>query len=151
MSNVTKIIACNRKATHNFLVKFKLEAGIVLNGFEVKSVRSGKVQIDSSFIRIEKRLPVMYGSCIDIYRHNTNNNISYNPLRPRILLLHKQEIFRLDRIWRESGYTIIPLKLYFKKSLIKIEIGLCKGKRVKDYRQILHKRVAVKDMDDFEI
>ncbi len=128
-----KLIANNKKAYHDYFIEETYEAGIALHGTEVKSVRMGKCNIKESFLRIEHGEVIAYGMHISPYEKG--NIFNRDPLRPKKLLLHKYEINRLAGKIREKGYTLIPLKVYLKGSLIKVEIGLAKGKKLYDKRR----------------
>ena len=128
-----KLIANNKKAYHDFFILETYEAGIVLHGTEVKSLRMGKCSIKESFIRIENGEMFIYGMHISPYEKG--NIFNKDPLRVRKLLLHKSEINKLLGKTKEKGMAIVPLKVYFNKSLVKIEIGLAKGKKLYDKRQ----------------
>ena len=133
----------NSKALRNFTVTEKLEAGVVLTGTEIKSIRQGKAQINESFARVDRGEMFLYNAYIDEYSHGNINN--HNPTRPRKLLLHKKEIHRWQAAVEAGGYTIILLKLYFKKSLLKAEIGLCKGKKLFDKREDMKKKTQMRE------
>ena len=124
----TKLIANNKKAYHDYFIEDTWEAGISLAGTEVKSLRMGKCSIKESFIRTDGGEVTIYGMHISPYEKG--NIFNKDPLRPRRLLLHKSEINRLTGRIAQQGYTIVPLKVYFKGSLVKVEIGLAKGKKL---------------------
>ena len=136
----TKLIANNKKAYHDYFIDEQLEAGIELVGTEVKSLRMGKCSIKESFIRIDRGEVVIYGMHISPYEKG--NIFNKDPLRARKLLLHRREISRLAGRIKEKGYTLVPLSVYFKNSMIKVEIGLAKGKKLYDKRH----DIAKKDM-----
>ena len=133
-----KIIANNKKAYHDYFIEETYEAGISLHGTEVKSVRMGKCSVKESFIRIENGEVIAYGLHISPYEKG--NIFNRDPLRPKKLLLHKSEIRKIAGKTAEKGYTLVPLKVYFKGSLIKVEIGLAKGKKLYDKRQDIAKK-----------
>ncbi len=135
-----KLIANNKKAFHDYFIEDKFEAGISLAGTEVKSLRMGKCSIKESFIRIEKGEVIVYGMHISPYEKG--NIFNKDPLRPRKLLLHKYEINKIDGKMTTKGYTIVPLQVYFKGSLVKVEIALARGKKLYDKRH----DIAKKDM-----
>lgn len=135
-----KLIANNKKAYHDYFIEDTYEAGISLHGTEVKSLRMGKCSIKESFVRIENGEVFIYGMHISPYEKG--NIFNKDPLRIRKLLLHKYEINKIIGKTKEKGYTLVPLKVYFKASLVKIEIGLAKGKKLHDKRQ----DIAKKDM-----
>ncbi len=132
------MIANNKKAYHDYFIEETYEAGIELHGTEVKSVRMGKCSIKESFIRIENGEVIAYGMHISPYEKG--NIFNRDPLRPKRLLLHKYEINRLAGKIKEKGYTLIPLRVYLKGSLIKVEIGLARGKKLYDKRREIAKK-----------
>jgi len=135
-----KMIANNKKAYHDYFILDTVEAGIALHGTEVKSIRMGKCSIKESFIRIENGEMFIYGMHISPYEKG--NIFNKDPLRVRKLLLHKAEINKMLGKQKEKGIAIVPLKVYFKGSLVKVEIGLAKGKKLYDKRE----DIAKKDM-----
>lgn len=130
----------NSKAFHKYFVGQKFEAGIVLQGTEVKSIRGGKAQITEAFVKIEKGNAVLYHAHIDEYEFGSDAN--HNPTRPRRLLLHRREIEKLRKATEVGGETIIPLRMYITHGLVKLEVALCKGKKLYDKREDLKKKVA---------
>ena len=135
-----KLIANNKKAYHDYFIEETYEAGIALHGTEVKSLRMGKYSIKESFVRIEKGEVFIYGMHVSPYEKG--NIFNRDPLRVKKLLLHKGEINKLVGKIAEKGFTLVPLKVYFKGSLVKVEIGLAKGKKLYDKRA----DIAKKDM-----
>ncbi|MGN1314163.1 MAG: SsrA-binding protein SmpB [Lachnospiraceae bacterium] len=133
-----KLVAGNKKAYHDYFVEEKLEAGLVLHGTEVKSLRMGKCSIKEAFIRIEKGEMFIYGMHISPYEKG--NLFNKDPLRVKKLLLHKTEINKLLGKIKEKGFTIVPLQVYFKEGKAKVEIGLCRGKKLYDKRQDIAKK-----------
>lgn len=133
-----KLVANNKKAYHDFFIEETYEAGIVLHGTEVKSLRMGKCSIKEAFIRIENGEVYVYGMHISPYEKG--NIFNKDPLRIKKLLLHKQQIRKLIGSSSEKGYTIVPLKVYFSNGRAKIEIGLAKGKKLYDKRQDIAKK-----------
>lgn len=133
-----KLIANNKKAYHDFFILDTYEAGIALHGTEVKSLRMGKCSIKESFIRIENGEVFIYGMHISPYEKG--NIFNKDPLRVKKLLLHKTEINKLLGKIQEKGMSIVPLKVYLKGSLVKVEIGLAKGKKLYDKRQDITKK-----------
>ena len=133
-----KLIANNKKAFHDYFIEEKYEAGISLAGTEVKSLRQGKCSIKESFIRIEKGEVFIYGMHISPYEKG--NIFNKDPLRVKKLLLHKYEINKMAGKIAEKGYTLVPLQVYFRGSLVKVEIGLAKGKKLYDKRQDIAKK-----------
>ena len=138
--NAVKLIANNKKAYHEYFIDEKYEAGISLAGTEVKSCRMGKCSIKEAFVRIEDGQVYLYGMHISPYEKG--NIMNKDPLRTRKLLVHRSEIRKLAAQVAQKGYTIVPLRVYFKGSLVKVEIGLAKGKKLYDKRT----DIAKKDM-----
>ena len=139
-SEAIRLIANNKKAYHDYFIDEKYEAGIALHGTEVKSLRMGKCSIKESFVRIEKGEVIVYGMHISPYEKG--NIFNKDPLRPKKLLMHRYEINKITGKIAEKGYTLVPLRVYFKDSLVKVEIGLARGKKLYDKRQ----DIAKKDM-----
>jgi SsrA-binding protein len=133
-----KIIANNKKAFYDYFIEDKYEAGIELAGTEVKSMRMGKCSIKESFVRIQKGEVFIYGMHISPYEKG--NIFNKDPLRPRKLLLHRYEIRKIEGQIAQKGYTLVPLNVYLKGSLMKVEIGLAKGKKQYDKRQEIAKK-----------
>ena len=133
-----KMIANNKKAYHDYFIEEKYEAGIALVGTEVKSLRMGKCSIKESFIRIEKGEVYVYNMHISPYEKG--NIFNKDPLRVRKLLLHKSEIRKVGGAISQKGYTLVPLQVYLKGSLVKVEIGLARGKKLYDKRQDIAKK-----------
>lgn len=134
----TRLIANNKKTFHDYFIDDTYEAGVELFGTEVKSLRSGKCSIKESFIRIERGEVYVYGMHISPYEKG--NIFNKDPLRVKKLLLHRYEIQKLEGKIAEKGYTLVPLKVYFKGSLVKVEIGLARGKKLYDKRQDIAKK-----------
>ena len=128
-----KLVANNKKAYHDYFIDEAYEAGVALHGTEVKSLRMGKCSIKESFIRIENGEMFVYGMHVSPYEKG--NIFNKDPLRVKKLLMHKHEISRLAGKIAEKGYTLVPLQVYFKGSLVKVEIGLARGKKLYDKRQ----------------
>ena len=133
-----RLIANNKKAYHDYFIEDTYEAGIALAGTEVKSLRMGKCSIKESFIQIEKGEVFIYGMHISPYEKG--NIFNKDPLRVRKLLLHKKEILKIFGKMKEQGITVVPLQVYFSGSLVKIEIGLAKGKKLYDKRETIAKK-----------
>lgn len=133
-----KLIAKNKKAYHDYFIEEKYEAGISLAGTEVKSLRMGRCSIKEAFIRIEHDEVFVYNMHISPYEKG--NIFNKDPLRVRKLLLHRQEIRKIQGHITQKGYTIVPLSVYFSGSLVKVEIGLAKGKKLYDKRQDIAKK-----------
>lgn len=133
LARESKLVANNKKAYHDYFIEEKYEAGIALAGTEVKSLRMGKCSIKEAFIRIENGEVWVYGMHVSPYEKG--NIFNKDPLRPRKLLLHKKEIWKLLGKMKEKGYTLVPLQVYFKEGKAKVEIGLAKGKKLYDKRE----------------
>ena len=133
-----KLVANNKKAYHDYFILETFEAGIALSGTEVKSIRMGKCSIKEAFVRVEKGEVFIYGMHIRPYEKG--NIFNKDPLRVRKLLLHRSEINKLLGKTKEQGITIMPLKVYLKGSLVKVEIGLARGKKLYDKRQDIAKK-----------
>lgn len=133
-----KLIANNKKARHDYFIEDTYEAGVVLHGTEVKSLRMGKCSIKEAFIRIENGEVVIYGMHVSPYEKG--NIFNKDPLRPKKLMLHKHEINRLEGKLAEKGLTLVPLQVYFKGSLVKVEIALARGKKLYDKRADIAKK-----------
>jgi SsrA-binding protein len=138
MSDLIKVIATNRKARHEFHIEDRYEAGLVLTGTEVKSLRAGKVNMQDAYCVPLNGDMTLINCHISPYKHGTYYN--HEPLRNRTLLLHKREIFKLAKAIDQKGYTVVPLKMYFKNGRAKIEIGIAKGKKLYDKRASLSER-----------
>lgn len=133
----TKLIAQNKKAYHDFFIEEVFQAGISLSGTEVKSLRAGKCSLKESFIRIENEEAFLYNMHISPYEQG--NIFNKDPLRVRRLLLHKSQIRKISHESQVEGYTIVPLKVYLDRSLVKVDIALAKGKKLYDKRDTLSK------------
>ncbi|HLF00912.1 MAG TPA: SsrA-binding protein SmpB [Anaerolineales bacterium] len=146
MSTEPKVLASNRKATHDYFVEDKLEAGIALRGSEMKSVRAGKVQLREAYVRIDSTAAWLINAHVSVYDPAARQN--HDPLRPRKLLLHRKEIAKLAEKIKLKGYTVIPLDIHLtSKGLAKVTIALAKGKRQYDKRQTIAKRDSERDME----
>ena len=133
-----RLIANNKKAYHDYFIEDTYEAGIELVGTEVKSLRMGRCSIKESFVQIDKGEVFVWGMHISPYEKG--NIFNKDPLRVRKLLLHSYEIRKIEKKKKEKGYTLVPLKVYFKGSLVKVEIGVAKGKKLYDKRQDIAKK-----------
>ena len=140
-----KIVAQNKKAFHDYFVLDRFEAGIELCGTEVKSIRQGKLNLKDSWCSIVDGELFVNGMHISPYDHG--NIFNRDPDRPKRLLLHKREIRKLHDLQKQEGYALIPLSVYFKNSRVKVELGLCKGKKTYDKREAVAKRDAKREMD----
>lgn len=137
--------AVNRQAYHNYFIHDTYEAGIALTGTEVKSIRAGKVNLRDSFAKVERGEVFLWNAHISPYEQG--NRFNHDPLRTRKLLLHKREILKIENILKTKGYTLVPLKMYFKKGHVKCEIGLATGKKLYDKRQDMAAKAAKRDLD----
>lgn len=145
-----RLIANNKKAFHDYFIEDTFETGISLAGTEVKSLRMGKCSIKEAFVRIEKGEVCIYGMHISPYEKG--NIFNKDPLRVRKLLLHRYEINKLEGKLKEKGLTLVPLKVYFKDSLVKVEIGLARGKKLYDKRQDIAKKDQRREAErDFKV
>lgn len=141
-----KLIANNKKAYHDYFIEETYEAGIVLTGTEIKSVRQGKVSIKESYAKIENSEMILYGMNISPYEQGNRYNVE--PLRPRKLLLHKQEIRKLIGYTTIKGLTLVPLKMYInEEGRAKVEIAVARGKKNYDKREDIARRDAKRDID----
>lgn len=140
-----KIVCQNRKAYHDYHIEETLEAGISLLGTEVKSLREGKANLKDSYVIIKERQAFLLNCHISPYSHG--NIMNHDPLRTRKLLLHRKEIDRLTGKVTAKGYTLVPLKIYFKGSFAKVEIGVAKGKRFFEKRDTIKEREARREIE----
>ncbi len=145
MSDQFKTIARNRKARHEYHIEETYEAGIALQGTEVKSIRAGRINLKDSFARIEGNEVFLYNMHISHYKQG--NRYNHDPERVRKLLLRKREIRNLIGKTQQQGYTLIPLSLYFKRQLIKVQLGLAKGKNLYDKRDDIKRKTAKREME----
>ena len=144
MSGV-KIVAKNQKAYHEYFVEDKFEAGIELTGTEVKSIRQGTMHLKEAWCQIQNG--ELFIKQMHISPYEQGNIFNKDPLRPRRLLMHKREIMTLLGKVKQDGYSLIPLSVYFKNARVKVEIGLCKGKKLYDKREAAAKKDAKREMD----
>ena len=140
-----KIAAANRKAYHDYFVEYKYEAGIELFGTEVKSIRKGTLNLKDSYCVVKNG--EIYVHSLHISPYEQGNIFNKDPDRPKRLLMHKREINRLHALVKQDGYTLVPLSVYFKDSRVKVEVGLCKGKKNYDKRDAIAKRDAAREID----
>lgn len=140
-----KTISKNKKAFHDYFVQESVEAGIELCGTEVKSVRKGQVNLKDSWCSVVNGELVINGMHISPYDHG--NIFNQDPIRVRRLLLHKREIMRLYGLVKQNGYSLIPISVYLKGSLVKVQVGLCKGKKLYDKRADMATRAAKRDIE----
>lgn len=140
-----KLVASNRKARHEYFIEETYEAGIALTGTEIQSVRQGRVSLGDAYAEVRGGEVFLVNSHIAEYDYG--NRLNHNPRRPRKLLLHKSEIRRLYSRVRERGYTIVPLRMYLRGGLAKLEIGLARGKKTWDKREDIAKRDAQREIE----
>ena len=140
-----KIAAQNKKAYHDYFVEEKYEAGIELFGTEVKSIRAGSVNLKDSYCYIKDGELFVVGMHVSPYEHG--NIFNREPLRDRRLLMHKREIMKLHGLVSQKGYTLVPLSVYFKGSRLKVEIGLCRGKKLYDKRDSIAKAESDREIE----
>ena len=139
-----KLICNNKKAYHDYFIEEKFEAGMVLRGTEVKSLRNGKANLNDSFALIKNGEAFLHNLHISPYDYGNREN--HDPDRMRKLLLHKKEIIKLYAKIREQGYSFIPLRIYFKEGLVKVELGMAKGKKLYDKREDMKEKDHRRDM-----
>lgn len=139
------VVAQNRKAFHDYAIEETAEAGLVLTGTEVKSLRDGKANLKDSYVLFKDGEAFLFGCHISPYSHG--NIMNHDPLRTRKLLLHKKEIEKMQAKAAQKGYSVIPLKIYFKAGRAKLEIGLAKGKREYEKRDSIKKREADREIE----
>ena len=139
-----KTLVENRRARHDYFIHETYEAGLALRGTEVKSVRAGRANLRDSFARVDDGQLILYNVHISPYEQG--NRFNHDPLRPRVLLMHKREVMRLLGLTQAKGYTLIPTKLYLKDGRIKAEIGLAKGKKLYDKRDAAAERDAQREI-----
>ena len=145
-----RLIANNKKARHDYFLEETFEAGVELHGTEVKSLRQGNCSIKEAFIHIENGEIIIYGMHISPYEKG--NIFNKDPLRVRKLLLHRYEINKIEGKLKEKGLTLVPLKVYFKDSLVKVEIGMARGKKLYDKRQDIAKKDQRREAErDFKV
>ncbi|TXC91076.1 SsrA-binding protein SmpB [Metabacillus litoralis] len=140
-----KVVAQNKKANHDFSIEETFEAGIVLQGTEIKSIRNGRANLKDSYARIERGEVFLLNMHVSPYEQG--NRYNHDPLRTRKLLLHKKEIVKLIGATKEDGYALVPLKMYLKNGYAKVLIGLGKGKKKYDKREDLKKKEAKRDIE----
>ena len=141
----SKVITRNKKARHSYFVDDTYEAGIILMGSEVKSLREGKIALTDAYARFVAGELWLMKAHISPYKQASRDN--HEPERDRKLLMHKRELRRLQSKVQEAGYTLIPLSLYFKEGKVKVEIGLCRGKKLHDKRESMRKQDDAREMD----
>ena len=140
-----KVLASNRKATHDYFIEDKFEAGLVLRGSEIKSIRAGRIQLREAYVRMDQHELWLVNAHVSIYDPAAKQN--HDPLRPRKLLMHRKEIGKLLEKVKLKGYTIVPLDVHLSKGRAKVTIALAKGKRQYDKRDSIMKRDQRREMD----
>jgi len=140
-----RTVAGNRRVFHDYFVDETIEAGMVLTGTEVKSLRAGHVNLREAFARIDQREVWLFNAHISPYEHG--NRFNHDPQRPRKLLLHRNEIVRLNQSIKKKGYTLVPVKMYFKRNHAKVELGLARGKKLYDKRDAIAERDAKREIE----
>ena len=143
--NARKVIAVNRKARHDYFVDETYEAGIALYGTEVKSIRAGQVNLKDSYCKVENGELLAIGVRISPYEKG--NIFNRDPMREKKLLMHKKEILKLFNLVGQKGYTLVPLALYFSGSRVKVEVGLCRGKKLYDKRDSIAKAESDREIE----
>jgi len=143
--NTIKVVSTNRKARHDFHIEDSFEAGIVLTGTEVKSIRNSKVNLKDSYAKVEGGELFLYN--MHVSQYDPGNRFNHDPVRTRKLLMHKAEIGRLVGKVKEKGYALIPLKIYLRQGLVKVELGLARGKKKYDKRRDIAERDRKREME----
>ncbi|WP_215535064.1 SsrA-binding protein SmpB [Borreliella bavariensis] len=142
--NTNTLLLENKKAKFNYFIEEKISCGIVLKGTEVKSIKAKKLSFNNSFASIKKE--ELWLENLHVSKYKEGNIFNHDELRPRKLLIKKQELQRLKKFKEKEGYTLIPISFYLKKSIIKVEVGICKGKKLYDKREILKQKSIKKDL-----
>lgn len=141
-----KIVMRNKRAFHEYQIEERIEAGVSLRGTEVKSIREGKLNLSDAYARMRKGSMYLYNMHVSPW-DTANPYDQHDPTRPRMLLLHRRELRHLGHQIEAKGFTLVPLQLYFKSGRLKVELGLAKGKNIRDKRQSALKKDAQRDMD----
>nr|WP_267517037.1 SsrA-binding protein [Borreliella garinii] len=142
--NTNTLLLENKKAKFNYFIEEKISCGIVLKGTEVKSIKAKKMSFNNSFASIKKE--ELWLENLHVSKYKEGNIFNHDELRPRKLLIKKNELQRLKKFKEKEGYTLIPISFYLKKSIIKVEVGICKGKKLYDKREILKQKSIKKDL-----
>ncbi len=142
--NTNNLLLENKKAKFNYFIEEKISCGIVLKGTEVKSIKAKKLSFNNSFASIKKE--ELWLENLHVSKYKEGNIFNHDELRPRKLLIKKRELQRLKKFKEKEGYTLIPISFYLKKSIIKVEVGICKGKKSYDKREILKQKSIKKDL-----
>ena len=145
LSGNVKQMAENRKARHDYFIEERFEAGISLSGTEVKSIRQGTLNLKESYCQVQDG--ELFVKKMHISPYEKGNIFNLDPMRPRRLLMHKREILKLGASVAQDGFSIIPLRVYLKDARVKVEIGLCKGKKLHDKRDVASQRTATREME----
>jgi SsrA-binding protein len=140
-----KLIAENRKAHHDYYIEDRYECGIVLSGTEVKSIRNGKINLRDSYCTVKEGEMWLIG--VNISPYEQGNRFNLDPMRDRRLLMHKREIRKLQAAVMQDGFALVPLSLYFKRAKVKVEVGVCKGKKLYDKRSSMAERDTKREME----
>ncbi len=143
--NMEKVVSTNRKAKHDFHIEDSFEAGIALTGTEVKSIRNSRVNLKDSYAKVEGGELFLYNMHVSPY--DPGNRFNHDPVRTRKLLMHKAEIGRLAGKVKEKGYALVPLKIYLRQGLVKVELGLARGKKKYDKRRDIAERDRKREME----
>ncbi|WNZ73212.1 SsrA-binding protein SmpB [Borreliella garinii] len=143
--NTNTLLLENKKAKFNYFIEEKISCGIVLKGTEVKSIKAKKLSFNNSFASIKKE--ELWLENLHVSKYKEGNIFNHDELRPRKLLIKKKELQRLKKFKEKEGYTLIPISFYLKKSIIKVEVGICKGKKLYDKREILKQKSTKKDLN----
>ncbi len=138
-------VAGNRRAYHDYFIDETMEAGLVLTGTEVKSVRAGRVNLREAYARVDRGEAWLWNAHISPYDHG--NRFNHDPQRTRKLLMHRSEISRLNTTIKKKGYTLVPLRIYFRHNVAKVELGLARGKKLYDKRDSIAERDAKRDIE----
>lgn len=142
--NTSTLLLENKKAKFNYFIEEEISCGIVLKGTEVKSIKAKKLSFNNSFASIKKE--ELWLENLHVSKYKEGNIFNHDELRPRKLLIKKQELQRLKKFKEKEGYTLIPISFYLKKSIIKVEVGICKGKKLYDKREILKQKSIKKEL-----
>lgn len=146
MAEGEKTVVSNRKAFHDYLIEDRFEAGLVLQGSEVKSLREGKGHLREAYASVRNGEALLFGMHITPYS-SASTHVVLDPVRPRKLLLHRDEVVKLEAASQQKGLTLVPLRVYFTHGLAKVELGVARGKKSHDHRQAIAAREASREMD----
>ena len=143
--NNERIVCQNKRAYHDYYVEDIYECGIVLTGTEIKSVRLGKASLQEAYCQVKNNEMLIYG--MHIAKYEQGNIFNHDPLRTRVLLLHKREIIKLSNLVARDGYTLVPLNVHFDKNRAKVDLGLCRGKKLYDKKEVLKEKDIKRSME----